>query len=146
MTVLTPKNQFERLLTWYETLSPSTLTQLPEFYAVYARFKDPFNDVTGQKAIMTIFEHMFMHTQQPRFLIVNKLYQASQAFVTWNFEFGIRNKSYVIHGATHLLMNEQGLVTLHRDYWDATEELLVKLPVIGWQLRIIRKWLAVGQS
>ena len=87
---------------------------------------------------------MFLHTQHPKFLIVNKLYQSPQAFVTWTFEFGIRNKTCAIHGATHLLMDEQGLVTVHRDYWDAAEELLEKLPVIGWQLRVVRKLLAAS--
>jgi len=31
---------------------------------------------------------------------------------------------------------------LHRDYWDAAQELYEKFPVIGWVLRHLRKRLA----
>jgi hypothetical protein len=31
------------------------------------------------------------------------------------------------------------LVTLHRDYWDAAEELYEKLPVVGGAMRWLKK-------
>ncbi len=36
-----------------------------------------------------------------------------------------------MRGATHLVLDDQGLITLHRDYWDAAEELYEKLPAAG---------------
>ncbi|MGA0584669.1 MAG: nuclear transport factor 2 family protein, partial [Castellaniella sp.] len=35
-----------------------------------------------------------------------------------------------------------GLVSFHRDYWDAAEELYEKLPVLGRLMRWLRKTLS----
>jgi len=51
---------------------------------------------------------------------------------------------YEIEGASHLLFNEAGLVVEHRDYWDSSEELLQKLPVIGALLRWLKKRFAAS--
>jgi hypothetical protein len=36
-----------RLVTFFETLTPQTLTRLELVYGADARFRDPFNDVLG---------------------------------------------------------------------------------------------------
>ena len=132
------KNRLDALMDWYSSLTPETLTQLEQFYAAQARFKDPFNDVTGIAAIRGIYQHMFETTEQPRFVIATRILEGDQAFVTWTFEFGLKGKAYVIAGGTHLSFDQDGLVVLHRDYWDAAEELLQKLPVIGVPIRWLR--------
>ena len=38
-----------------------------------------------------------------------------------------------------LVFNEQGLVTMHRDYWDAAEELYEKLPLLGGLMRWLKR-------
>jgi len=48
----------------------------------------------------------------------------------------------VIRGVTHLKFGTDGKVNYHRDYWDAAEELYMKLPVIGRLMRGLRKILA----
>ena len=45
----------------------------------------------------------------------------------------------VILGATHLVFTPQGQISLHRDYWDAAEELYEKLPVVGSLMRWLKK-------
>jgi hypothetical protein len=37
------------------------------------------------------------------------------------------------------VFDAQGLVTLHRDYWDAAEELYEKLPVVGALMRWLKR-------
>jgi hypothetical protein len=37
-------------------------------------------------------------------------------------------------------------VTLHRDYWDAAEELYEKLPVVGGLMRLIKRRLATSST
>ena len=70
--------------------------------------------------------------------------QGAQAFVTWRFEFALKGKAYVIEGGSHLQFNDAGRITLHRDYWDAAEDLLQKLPLIGGPIRWLRKRFAVS--
>ena len=124
-------NRFETLLAWYATLDPPALERLAEFYHPQARFKDPFNDVQGLAAIRRVFEHMFATTQGPRFVIREELADAHRAFVTWEFECGLRGRRVIVHGATRFGFDLDGLVTEHRDYWDPAEELWQKLPLIG---------------
>jgi hypothetical protein len=38
-----------------------------------------------------------------------------------------------------LEFNEQGLVSVHRDYWDAAEELYEKLPLLGALMRWLKR-------
>jgi hypothetical protein len=37
------------------------------------------------------------------------------------------------------VFSSDGLVTLHRDYWDAAEELYEKLPVVGSVMRWLKQ-------
>src|SRR5476649_1265151 len=46
--------------------------------------------------------------------------------------------AWLFAGGSHLRFNQAGLVVLHRDYWDATEELLAKLPLVGAPIRWLR--------
>jgi len=139
------KTRLDALMAWYGGLTLQSLVEIGEFYATEARFKDPFNDVSGVAAIARIFEHMFSATEAPRFVIGERLLDGDQAFVTWTFEFSLKGRPYVIVGASHLRFDGAGKVLLHRDYWDAAEELLQKLPLIGAPLRWLRRWFATPQ-
>jgi hypothetical protein len=132
-----------RIVDFFETLAPATLAELGQIYAPQARFKDPFNDVAGLEAITHIFQHMFVALEQPRFVVLERVVQGSHCFLTWEFRFRFRRfqpqRDQVILGATHLVLRSDGKVTLHRDYWDAAEELYEKLPVVGGMMRWLKK-------
>lgn len=134
----------EKLVHWYENLSPQTLDEITAIYASEARFRDPFNDVRGVAAIRAIFAHMFATTETPAFVVTERFEEGSRAVLLWRFTFVLRGGRYEIEGASHLLFNEAGLVVEHRDYWDSSEELLQKLPVIGVLLRWIKRCFAVS--
>ena len=127
--------QMTRMVQYFEAVTPQNLNRLAEFYDPQARFKDPFNAVTGIPAIERIFAHMFVQLDQPRFIVTNQVMRDNQCFLTWEFKFGFKGfktgQIQTILGATHLVLNEAGLITQHRDYWDAAEELYEKLPVVG---------------
>jgi ketosteroid isomerase-like protein len=128
---------------FFETLSPDSLNDLHRHYAPDARFKDPFNEVTGIPAIHAIFEHMFRQLEKPRFVVTRQVVQGNQCFMTWDFQFGFkdtqRGTMQTIRGATHLEFSAGGQATLHRDYWDAAEELYEKLPGIGALMRWLKR-------
>ena len=126
------------LLSWYSLLTSTSVKQIDQFYQEDAYFKDPFNDVRGTAAIQAIFNHMFATTSQPHFVVLQSMSHEKQAFVTWIFHFSLKSKSYAIHGVSHLLFGDDGRVNIHRDYWDSSEELLQKLPLIGNPLRWLR--------
>jgi hypothetical protein len=138
-----PSTSIAPLVAYFENLAPDNLAQLHQHYTAQARFKDPFNDVTGLAEIRRIFEHMFVALVRPRFVVTQQICQGRQCFLTWEFRFGFRNfhkgKEQVILGASHLVLDDQGLVVLHRDYWDAAEELYEKLPGVGSLMRWLKR-------
>ena len=132
-----------RIITFFETLSPEQLALLPAFYTPQAAFKDPFNDVRGLNAIETIFSHMYVALDRPRFVVTDAITQGHQCFLTWNFEFYFRRFDtttlQTVRGGSHLKLSEAGLIEVHRDYWDAAEELYEKLPAVGSLMRWLKK-------
>jgi hypothetical protein len=131
-----------RVRTFYETLTPAALDRIGEVYAPQARFKDPFNDVTGVPAIRAVFDAMFRQVDRPTFVITRSLAGADEAFLVWEFGFcfkGEAARERTIRGATHILFAADGRVALHRDYWDAAEELYEKLPVLGTLMRWLKR-------
>lgn len=131
------------IVAFFESLSPQSLARMGEFYHPQARFKDPFNEVTGVPAIQAIFAQMFVTLTQPRFVVTTQVLQGQQCFLTWEFRFYFkgfkRGQEQVILGASHLVLAEDGRITLHRDYWDAAEELYEKLPLVGGLMRWLKR-------
>jgi len=132
-----------RVIEFFETISPEQLSQIDALYAPDCRFKDPFNEVSGTQAVHGIFAAMFRQVQSPRFFVRQWLIEERQAFLTWDFEFQLKRQQQAqplrIHGASRLVFDDQGRIVLHRDYWDAAEELYEKLPLLGVLMRWLKK-------
>ncbi len=132
----------QRIIELFETLRENDVTRLAESYAPGARFKDPFNEIAGVAQIQHVFAHMFVALDAPRFVITEALAQGNQAFLSWDFHFRMKRFSgapQVIRGSTHLRFAPDGRIVMHRDYWDAAEELYEKLPLIGALMRWLKR-------
>ncbi len=133
----------ERIVVFFETLTPDSVQRFGEFYTDDAYFKDPFNEVRGVPAISRIFGHMYEHLHEPRFVITARVVEGNQAMLSWDFHFRFKRfspqQAQVIHGATHLKLAPDGRICHHRDYWDAAEELYEKLPLVGGLMRWLKR-------
>lgn len=135
----------DALVRFYETLSPQSVDRLDDFYSADAEFKDPFNEVRGTEAIAHIFRHMFAQVDEPRFVIGSRFSGEADeggAMLLWDFHFrtrGRRSRAFCVRGASHLRFDAAGKVVLHRDYWDAAEELYAKLPLLGALMRGLQR-------
>ena len=141
-----PEAAMDRVAHFFAHLKPADVQRIPALYTEDALFKDPFNEVQGHSAIEHIFAHMFEALQAPRFVITQQVQQGVQCFVTWDFFFAVAGmdggKKQTIRGATHFVLREDAgvwRVAVHRDYWDAAEELYEKLPVLGGLMRWLKK-------
>lgn len=132
----------QQLASFYESLSPDSVSRLGELYDPQASFKDPFNEVKGLAEIERIFRHMYVALEQPHFVVTAQVVDGEQAFLTWDFRFRFKRFDTVtlqtVRGASHVQFNPQGRVTMHRDYWDVAEELYEKLPVLGGLMRWLK--------
>ncbi|RPH66148.1 MAG: nuclear transport factor 2 family protein [Burkholderiales bacterium] len=131
-----------RVIAFFETMRPQDVAGVSKIYAEDARFRDPFNDVRGPGAIERIFTAMFVRLAEPRFVVHDAIEHEGRAFLTWDLEFRFRRGDSAtlqhIHGATLLRFDADGLITEHRDYWDAAGELYEKLPFVGALMRWLR--------
>ena len=131
-----------RIADYFEQLKPADLARLGEIYPDDARFKDPFNEVTGVPDIRRVFEHMFASLDGPRFVVHEIILQGPQCFLSWDFLFRMRRfdrSEQRIRGGSHLQLAPDGRIAMHRDYWDAAEELYEKLPLLGGLMRWLKR-------
>ena len=132
----------EKIVVFFETLSPQSLERCDQFYTEDSYFKDPFNEVRGIPAIQKIFTHMYATLYEPRFVVTGRIVDGDQVFLRWDFHFRFRKfksaQTQTIRGATHLRLAPDGRIRHHRDYWDAAEELYEKLPLLGGLMRWLK--------
>jgi hypothetical protein len=88
---------------------------------------------------------MFTQVDAPRFVVTRTIASGEEACLIWEFHFRMRRwqkknqkQDQCILGASHLTVNSDGKISLHRDYWDAAEELYEKLPVLGGLMRWLK--------
>ncbi len=133
----------DRVVVFFESLQQSSVQRMGDLYGAHAYFKDPFNEVRGLAEIQRIFNHMYVALDQPHFVVTDRVVQANQCFLVWDFKFRFKRFDtttlQVVRGTSHLRFAPDGRVSYHRDYWDAAEELYEKLPLIGVLMRWFKK-------
>ena len=135
-------NALDALCVYFEKLSANNLDALDTYYAADARFKDPFHEVTGVAAIRAILRHTFDKLPGARFRVTRRFPgEEGHAVILWEMDFTmpVTRQPTTIRGATHLTFATDSKVTLHRDYWDAAEELYGRLPVLKWLMRALAR-------
>lgn len=135
--------RFSDISHWFQTLTPESLERVGEMYAQDAVFVDPFNQLTGLASVRAVYQHMFDTLKQPRFVVTTFVERERDGFMTWDFLFECRGQAQQISGCTQFELNDQGLIVLHRDYWDAAQQVYEKIPLLGSVLRMIRRKLSL---
>lgn len=129
----------------FETMTPQSMETLNEYFASDAVFEDPFNAVQGIAAIQRIFGHMYEVCEHPEFAVLSSALSNDIAWLYWNFTFTYKRRPMKITGASMVRFNENGLVSMHTDYWDAASQLYEKLPLIGWLVKGLHRLFSVKQ-
>ncbi len=133
----------DALVPFYENLRQEDVERFDAFYRHDACFRDPFNHVSSIEGIKRIFSHMFTQVHDPAFRVTKVIVGDGDAILFWTFHFRFKSigckNTQSLEGVTHLAFDDAGLVTLHRDYWDAAEELYSRLPVIGSLMRGLQR-------
>ena len=124
---------------FYEQMKREDLVRLTEFFTPQAHFKDPFNDIYGVEQIRTVFHHMFETITVPKFVIEEAIFDSNVAYIKWEFTGELKTKPLKLVGISRVVFDEAGRVSEHIDYWDASEQFYMKLPIVGSILRFIRR-------
>lgn len=139
----TTEPNIQRIVDFFETLTPQAVAKMGDLYTTDAYFKDPFNEVRGLAQVQHIFSHMYVSLYEPHFVVTNTVTQDDQCFLVWDFKFRFKRFDTVtlqtVRGCSHLQLTLDGRIAHHRDYWDVAEELYEKLPLIGTLMRFLKK-------
>ncbi|MBP5857203.1 nuclear transport factor 2 family protein [Marivibrio halodurans] len=123
----------------FAAVTPGSYDGLLALAAPDIRFRDPFNDVTGQAALAAILTEMFESCIDPRFEILDVAAGARAGYVRWVFRFRPKTlgqgPEWRIEGMSEIHVGSDGSVVAHIDHWDSASGLLARLPVVGAGVR-----------
>ena len=127
---------------YLETLRPETLPELLKYVSADVHFQDPFNDVHGIDAMAEIFRHVFELVGPVRFTVYQAQAAGRVGLFSWRFEGQLFGKPWVFNGTSVITFDEDGMVIVHIDHWDAAQNFYERLPLIGWLFAWLRRRLA----
>ena len=127
---------------YLETLRPETLPELLKYVSADVHFQDPFNDVHGIDAMAEIFRHMFELVGPVRFTVYQAQAAGRVGLFSWRFEGQLFGKPWVFNGTSVITFDEDGMVIVHIDHWDAAQNFYERLPLIGWLFAWLSRRLA----
>lgn len=127
----------------FNAMGRDTLHLVDELYAPGVRFVDPFHAVDGRDALREYYRKMYANVEAIRFDFEGETRAAGELVLYWTMTY--RHKRIAggapvsLPGCSRLVFDEQGQVTLHRDYFDAGALLYEHLPLLGRAVRFIRE-------
>lgn len=134
---------FSSYLEYFETLTPETVPRLKELVIPDFHFKDPFNDVRDAEHVVEIFHDMFRRLRSAKFVITDTVAGDDHMYVRWDFHLEAaiinRGKPHTIDGISLVRANSDDKITEHIDFWDASSQLYMHIPVVGIGMKVLRK-------
>ena len=120
----------------FNNLSPDNIDEFDNLISKDIIFIDPFNNIKGTNAFKNIFYHMFKNVKEPKFFILNYSVNKQRVFLKWKMTFFAFKSLQTIEGMSELLLNDNGKVVSHTDYWDSLNGLYIKIPFIGYFYKV----------
>jgi len=120
----------------FNNLSSENINEFDDLISKDIVFIDPFNKIKGINAFKKIFYHMFENVKDPKFLILDYSINKQRVFLKWKMTFFAFKSLQIIEGMSELLLNDDGKICSHIDYWDSINGIFIKIPFIGYFYKI----------
>ena len=120
----------------FNKLSSKNINEFDDLISKDIVFIDPFNNIKGVNAFKKIFYHMFENVKDPKFLILDYSINKQRVFLKWKMTFFAFKSLQIIEGMSELLLNDDGKISTHTDYWDSLNGIFIKIPLIGHFYRV----------
>ena len=75
---------------------------------------------------------MFENVKEPKFFVLDYSINKQRVFLKWKMTFFAFKSLQTIEGMSELLLNDNGKVVSHIDYWDSLNGLFIKIPFIRY--------------
>ncbi|MBW0168182.1 MAG: nuclear transport factor 2 family protein [Vulcanococcus sp.] len=116
-----------------------TEQQWREAYSEDVVFEDPTQKKTGLKAYLDAQEGLLRRCDDVLLKPLAIACDGNTAFVEWEMGLKIKGIEFIYPGATRLLLNDDGKIVDHRDYFDFVGPTFEPVPVIGSFVRWLYK-------
>lgn len=116
-----------------------TEQQWREAYSEDVVFEDPTQKKKGLKAYLDAQEGLLRRCDDVLLKPLAIACDGNTAFVEWEMGLKIKGIEFVYPGATRLLLNDDGKIVDHRDYFDFVGPTFEPVPVIGGFVRWLYK-------
>ena len=119
------------------------LNHASKVYTPDAFFNDTLKTVIGAKNIENYLLETARNTDEIRVEILDTSSSGADYYLRWvmdvKFKKFHRGRSFRTIGITHIRFSQDGLVSLHQDYWDSARGLYEQIPILGSGIRAIRR-------
>ncbi len=133
----------QRFRKLYNELNKDTLEKLSDLYDPDTAFIDPIHTVHGLGELTEYCRNLYANVKSIQFEYHDVSYGPQIFHQDWTmtFEHPKMNKGEPISvaGSTRVRVNELGLITEHRDYYDVGEMIYRNIPVVGSFIELINK-------
>ncbi len=116
-----------------------TEQQWREAYSEEVVFEDPTQKKKGLKAYLEAQEGLLRRCDDVLLKPLAIACDGNTAFVEWEMGLKIKGIEFIYPGATRLLLNDEGKIVDHRDYFDFVGPTFEPVPVIGSFVRWLYK-------
>ena len=116
-----------------------TEQQWREAYSEDVVFEDPTQKKKGLKAYLDAQEGLLRRCDDVLLKPLAIACDGNTAFVEWEMGLKIKGIEFIYPGATRLLLNDEGKIVDHRDYFDFVGPTFEPVPVIGSFVRWLYK-------
>ncbi|MBM3491800.1 MAG: nuclear transport factor 2 family protein [Alphaproteobacteria bacterium] len=138
-----PSAAVERYARYWRELAPETVGDLQGLAAPEMRFRDPFNELQGAEAVVAMLRRALAGGGDLRFDITDIAVSGRAAYYRWRCSLSHPRLngagSWRLEGMSEVTFDAAGRVLTHVDHWDAAEQMLARLPFIGWFVRALRR-------
>ena len=122
----------------YGTPGPSP-EQWRAAYSEAVVFEDPTQKQQGLEAYLAAQDGLLRRCDDVLLKTLSIAMEGNTAFVEWEMGLKIKGIEFIYPGATRLLLNDEGLIVDHRDYFDFVGPTFGPVPVLGGFVRWLYK-------
>lgn len=134
----------EHIQKTYQAIDSDTIDQgiLKQLYTEDAVFIDPFHRIQGRGALQRYFRRLYQNVNSIQFQYGEAVRDGDCIFMEWQMTLShprLRKGDPVMVEGTTRFQVRDGLVCVHRDYFDTAQMLYENLPLLGGIVRAIKK-------
>jgi hypothetical protein len=142
-TEASPLFDAENFKALYQRFDSKTLINLQDLYSAAIVFKDPLHQLQGINSLKRYFASFLTTDMDCRFVFVNQLVNAEQAFFQWQMHYSHprlqAGKTLLLNGGT--LIKFHTTIYYHEDFYDLGAMVYQHIPILGWAVNKVNKHL-----